>query len=342
MLLPGSTAVAGRLMVESLYDSMGTDPGWQYFVVTAHMEGSILFFDSPVDSGYSVDNLSPAVPLTFEGIQSLAPPGLRVYWDLGTESDLLRYEVYKGTTEDFVPGGITYVGSVTGTELLDESWTPGDEDFFKLLAVDVHGNRGPTTLLRPENIYVGTLLQSFSAAWTGSWIEIAWTLSEADSDIGFHFLRARNPGGEFEEIEGPKFDRDGMSFVLEDHDCEPGITYSYRIELEENGSRRVLFETDEITAPVMPLTLGQNVPNPFNPSTSIAFYLPERSHVLIGVYDVTGRLVTTLTNGTRPGGSHTVDWNGSDISGRSAASGVYFYRLVAGKSVQTKKMILLR
>jgi len=340
--IPARQAEEYALMVESLYDSMDSDPGWQYFVVTAHMEGSILFFDSPVDSGYSVDNLSPAMPVAFEGIQSLAPPGLRVYWDLGSDSDLGYYEVYKGPAEDFVPGVSNLVGSVADTELLDESWTPGDEDFFKLLAVDVHGNRGPAALLRPENIYVGTLLQNFSAAWTGSWIEIAWTLSEADTDIGFHFLRAKNPGGEFEEIEGPKFDRDGMAFVFEDHDCEPGITYSYRIELEENGNRRVLFETDEITAPVLPLTLGQNVPNPFNPSTSIAFYLPERSHVRIDVYDVTGRLVTTLTDGTRSGGSHTVEWNGSDTSGRSAASGVYFYRLVAGKSVQTKKMILLR
>jgi flagellar hook assembly protein FlgD len=47
-------------------------------------------------------------------------------------------------------------------------------------------------------------------------------------------------------------------------------------------------------------------------------------------------------DGTRPGGNHTVEWNGSDASGRTAASGVYFYRLVAGRFEQTKKMILLR
>jgi hypothetical protein len=340
--IPARQAGEYALMVESLYDSMGTDPGWQYFVVTAHMDNSILYFDSPVDSGYSVDNLSPALPVAFGGIQSLAPPGLSLYWDAGTEPDLALYEVYKGAAEDFIPGGLNFVGSIYDTEFLDESWTPADQDFFKLIAVDVHGNRGPASTLRPENIYVGTLLQSWSAVWNESWIELRWTLSQIDDGIGFHVLRSGKSGGEFEEIEGPHLDRDGMTFVLEDHTCEPGVTYLYRIEVEESGGRRVLFETEEISAPALPLTLHQNVPNPFNPSTSIAFYLPERSRVRIDVYDVAGRLVTTLMDGTRPGGNHTVEWNGSDASGRTAASGVYFYRLVAGRFEQTKKMILLR
>ncbi len=340
--IPARQAEEYALMVESLFDSMGTDPGWQYFVVTAHMEGSILYFDSPVDSGYSVDNLSPAQPVAFGGIQSLAPPGLNLYWDAGTEADLSLYEVYKGATEDFVPGGLNFVGSIFDTEFLDAGWTPADQDFFKLIAVDVHGNRGPAATLRPENIYVGTLLQSWSASWTDSWVELNWTLSQADDGTEFHVLRAENPGGDFEEIDDAHLERDGMSFTVKDRTCEPGVTYLYRIEVEESGGRRILFESDEIEAPAMPLTLYQNVPNPFNPSTSIAFYLPERSHVRIDVYDVTGRLVTTLTDGIRSGGSHTVEWNGSDSSGRTAASGVYFYRLTAEKFEQTKKMILLR
>jgi len=340
--VPARQAEEYALLVESLYDSMGTDPGWQYFVVTAHLENSALYFDSPVDSGYSVDNLSPALPVAFEGIQSLTPPGLRVYWELGTESDLGHYEVYKGPAEDFVPGVSNLVGNAADTELLDPDWTPADEDFFKLIAVDVHGNRGPAALLRPENIYVGTLLQSFSASWTDSWIELKWTLSQVDDGIEFHVLRADGRGGRFEEIEGPHLDGFGLTFVFEDHGCEPGVIYVYRIEVEESGNRRVLFETEELKAPTLPLTLHQNVPNPFNPSTSIAFYLPEKSHVRIDVYDVAGRLVTTLTDGARPGGSHNVEWNGSDASGRTAASGVYFYRLVAGKFEQMKKMILLR
>ena len=120
------------------------------------------------------------------------------------------------------------------------------------------------------------------------------------------------------------------------------MTYCYRIELDGKDGSRVLFETAGITAPSMPLTLFQNTPNPFNPSTAIAFYLPERSHVRIDVYDVAGRLITTLIDEPRPAGRHSVDWNGQADAGRTAASGVYFYRLRADKFEQTKKMILLR
>ena len=340
--IPARQSEEYALMIESLYDSMGSDPGWQYFVVTAHSADPAIYFDSPVDSGYSVDNLSPALPLAFGGIQSLAPPGLHLYWELGTEPDLSHYEVYKGATEDFVPDESNFVGSAADSILLDTGWTPADEDFFKLVAVDVHGNKGPDALLKPENIYVGTLLQSFHASWTDSWIELAWTVSEAGDGLEFHATRAESPGGEFTEITGYSLEKNGMSFLLKDHSCEPGVTYVYRVEVNDGDGLRVLFETEEIEAPEMPLTLFQNVPNPFNPSTSIAFYLPERSNVRIDIYDVAGRLVTTLVEGTRLGGRHTVEWNGSDVSGRTAASGVYFYRLVAGKFVQTRKMILLR
>ena len=178
------------LTVQSLSDSMGTDPGWQYFVVTAHTEDPSIYFDSPVDSGYSVDNLSPALPSGFGGIQSLVPAGLKVYWKIGDDADLSHYAIYKGPLEDFIPGEGNLVGTAADTMFLDTGWTPGDEDFYKLAAVDVHGNESLHSTLRPENIYVGTLLQSFHAEAAEFCIELAWTLSEADDGIAFTVLRA--------------------------------------------------------------------------------------------------------------------------------------------------------
>ncbi|MDD3642747.1 MAG: FlgD immunoglobulin-like domain containing protein, partial [Candidatus Krumholzibacteria bacterium] len=78
------------------------------------------------------------------------------------------------------------------------------------------------------------------------------------------------------------------------------------------------------------------------PSTTIAFYLPQRSHVRLDVYDVAGRLIATLLDEAMSAGRHAVAWNGQDGAGRTAASGVYFYRLRAEKFEQTRKMILLR
>jgi hypothetical protein len=101
--------------------------------------------------------------------------------------------------------------------------------------------------------------------------------------------------------------------------------------------------TDANASPAGPaFALGQNVPNPFNPGTRIRFSIPRPLHVTMRVYDVAGRLVTTLVDRNYPAGSHSVEWDGKDRRGVSAASGVYFYKIVAGADVATRKMVLLR
>ncbi len=83
--------------------------------------------------------------------------------------------------------------------------------------------------------------------------------------------------------------------------------------------------------------LEQNYPNPFNPSTAISFQLSAISPVRLSVYDALGREVTTLVNEVKPAGSYTVVWNAQD-----RPSGVYFYRIIAGEHVDSKKMVLTK
>jgi hypothetical protein len=89
--------------------------------------------------------------------------------------------------------------------------------------------------------------------------------------------------------------------------------------------------------------LYQNQPNPFASSTSITFEMPSAGgEVRLDVFDVSGRLVSTLVDGTQAGGVHSIEWNGRDDSGRELASGVYFYRLTAGERELTRKMMFLK
>ena len=88
--------------------------------------------------------------------------------------------------------------------------------------------------------------------------------------------------------------------------------------------------------------LDANVPNPFNPSTRIAFTLPAAGAVDLAVFDVGGRLVATLLAEDLPAGSHEVSWDGTDASGRPVASGPYLYRLKAGGQAAAGKMLLLK
>ena len=83
--------------------------------------------------------------------------------------------------------------------------------------------------------------------------------------------------------------------------------------------------------------LAQNYPNPFNPNTTIRYSIPQRSNVVLKVYDVLGNEVATLVNEEKDRGVHTINFDATQL-----ASGIYFYRLHAGSFVETKKMILLR
>jgi hypothetical protein len=90
-------------------------------------------------------------------------------------------------------------------------------------------------------------------------------------------------------------------------------------------------------------SLYQNVPNPCNPTTTIAYDVPEGGgHVTLRVYDVSGRLVNTLVDDEQSFGRKTTVWDGRNHRGESVASGVYFYRLTAPGFDMTRKMVLLR
>jgi hypothetical protein len=88
--------------------------------------------------------------------------------------------------------------------------------------------------------------------------------------------------------------------------------------------------------------LSQNYPNPFNPTTNIEFAIPQRQSVKLEVYDILGRLVTTLANSDMPAGTYKVIWNGKDSNGLSVATGLYLYRLQAGSFTSVKKMLMLK
>ena len=83
--------------------------------------------------------------------------------------------------------------------------------------------------------------------------------------------------------------------------------------------------------------LYQNFPNPFNPTTTIKYEIPERSFVSIRVFDVLGNEITTLVNEEKPAGGFKVEFNGANLP-----SGIYFYILTAGEYNSTRKFILLK
>ncbi|HDP67530.1 MAG TPA: T9SS type A sorting domain-containing protein [Candidatus Marinimicrobia bacterium] len=88
--------------------------------------------------------------------------------------------------------------------------------------------------------------------------------------------------------------------------------------------------------------LKQNYPNPFNPQTTIAFDLPEKSHIRLEIYNLLGQRISVLADDYFNAGRYQIIWNGKDQLCRDAASGIYFYRLITDSSIQIRKMILSR
>ena len=105
-----------------------------------------------------------------------------------------------------------------------------------------------------------------------------------------------------------------------------------------------LEQTDTIEPEFAPLytRLGSNYPNPFNPATTISYYLKNNSFTTLEIYNMLGQKVKTLVNKAVEAGDHYVVWNGLDETGKTVSSGIYFYQLKADKKTEIKKMILLR
>ena len=88
--------------------------------------------------------------------------------------------------------------------------------------------------------------------------------------------------------------------------------------------------------------LASAYPNPFNPSTTISYALPQAADVRLDIYNVMGQRVRTLVAAHQPAGYYAVEWKATDDSGHTLSSGVYFYHLQAGAFRATKRMLLMR
>jgi hypothetical protein len=130
-------------------------------------------------------------------------------------------------------------------------------------------------------------------------------------------------------------------FAYIDRDVMPGTTYRYQIGVVDGDG--------EFLSPIALASVGrsvarleQNAPNPFNPSTFISFTLPDEAQVTLSIHDAGGALVRVLLDAVRDRGTHRVAWDGRNDQGTPMSSGVYFYRLHAGKFTESRKMVLVK
>jgi hypothetical protein len=198
----------------------------------------------------------------------------------------------------------------------------------------------PATLLPVE-------LANFSSEVNNGIVKLSWQTATETNNYGFEIERSiiSDQSLAYKRIgfvSGAGNSNSPKNYSFADQPTG-GTKFSYRIkQIDYNGNYQYF---DAITVTInggQSAELMQNSPNPFNPSTTIKFFIPDNSNVTVKIYDMLGREVATLVNGQTLAGYHIVFWNGRDKYGSQAASGIYLYRLTAGNFMGTKKMILLK
>jgi hypothetical protein len=153
-----------------------------------------------------------------------------------------------------------------------------------------------------------------------------------------------------EEVEGFM---PGEQMVMKCWDASEEQEYELLITIEDGSEllgksalTKVSLEVDllylESTAMPTIYSLHQNYPNPFNPETTIRYGIPEAGNVKLTIYSIDGQLVKELDHGFKEAGYHKVIWNGINDGGESISSGIYIYRMEAGKFSDVRKMVFLK
>ncbi len=126
----------------TLFDSSAQSNGRHYFLVSAQTNDPNIFYDSNIDSGYSVDNLPPAwipsLAATSNGASSV-----RLVWPKDrSDQDVESFSIYRSTTGGFVPGNATFLATTADSTFVDHALPASNAVFYRVAATDVHGNQG--------------------------------------------------------------------------------------------------------------------------------------------------------------------------------------------------------
>ena len=286
-----------------------------------------------------------------------------IQWQDQLFASVGKVESQKGVAS-FPPGTWSIIGSFYATQsehYIYDSPTHGDSSDvaipYTVYAVSAHSRIPSVWFMSPpdsgysiDNIAPGAP-EGFAVAYNAGSNHLAWGPS-ADEDFQyFRIYRSDNPDL---TIPDPPVDYNWtvVHSTIETSwtdESDQAWRYRYQITAVDHAGN----ESDPafagaitgITGPAFPKTVSlyQNVPNPFNPTTVIRYDVPAGSGVVsLRIYDVTGALIRTLVDGTVTPGHKSATWDGRDARGNQVSSGIYFYRLVAGSTTLTKKMVLLK
>jgi len=201
---------------------------------------------------------------------------------------------------------------------------------------------------------VAVTLSSFNATQTADGVTLEWKVEREINHAGYNLYRSENKETGYSKInDSIILAWDGFSEFDGTYDYTDNVSgaFYYKLEaIDMDGSSEMFGPysvqsstgvADKLEMPES-YNLKQNYPNPFNPSTTISFSLAERTNVNITIFDLTGRIVSTLVDESMDAGTHNIVWNAVNNFGESLATGVYFYTMRTENFSATKSLTIIK
>ncbi len=287
-------------------------------------------------------DLQPPVPPLFTTLETSDPSCARASWIPSGDPTVVGYVVSYGRNSVAAGDAPQYDQSVSvgAGSFLDVCSLVQGRHYFAIQCRNYAGMLSAYSQERSVDIVVvSVLISTFDASVIDGGVLLSWTVEADEIVLGYRIYRT-GPDGVERPLSAGLIEPARRSFA--DHETGAGTRYTYQLAAVHADGEETRSFALSVETPPLALALGQNVPNPFNPATTIPFVLDAASHVQLRVYDVRGAVIATLVDGMLPEGRHTIAWNGRNSAGRPVSSGTYLYGLVAGKQRLSRKMVLVR
>jgi FlgD Ig-like domain len=285
-------------------------------------------------------NLQPPPPPLFSALASPGPGCARATWLPSGDPTVVGYSISYGKLS--VAGG-----QAPDYECMVDAGAASTRDVCQLsagtyyFAVRTRNHLGMMSAYSSERsvliVVASVLISSFDARVRDDGVELSWRIEAGEIVRGVRVYRGE---GEAVPAQIADLPMEAVSYI--DRTTLAGTRYTYRIAAVKESGEEVPSSPATVSTPAAVLSLGQNWPNPFNPSTTIPFTLPAPARVVIRIHDVRGARVATVVEEGLSQGRHFATWDGTGENGERVASGTYFCVLTAGDRSLSRKVVVLK
>ena len=255
--------------------------------------------------------------------------GGTMHYFIGTSTGVYFTTVLDGASTVWTQEAATSIGNVVVVSL----------DFRASDGVLVAGTHGRGAFQTSITTPLPVELVSFTGVYDNNKVTLNWKTATESENYGFEIQRkmGNTDWTKIGFVQGAGNSNSEKNYSFTDKDIAQGkIQYRLKqFDIDGQFSYSNIVEVNSAVA--IDFSLSQNYPNPFNPSTTINYSIPNASRVTLTVYDVTGRQVATLVDEVKEAGKYSHNFNASGL-----ASGVYYYKVVAGKFTESRKMLLVK